>query len=55
MFQSDYRTAAFEVVKTSKDVAIHADLKTVVREEDIPFLAQSGFDDAYRPGNPKKT
>lgn len=25
------------------------------REEDLPFLAQSAYDDACRPGNPKDT
>ena len=27
----------------------------IVKEEDIPFLAQSAYDDACRPGNPKET
>ena len=26
-----------------------------VKPEDIPFLAQSAYDDACRPGNPKET
>ena len=26
-----------------------------VKKEDIPFLAQSAYDDACRPGNPKET
>ena len=30
-----------------------ADLKAIVKEEDIDFLAQSAMDDACRPGNPK--
>ena len=29
--------------------------KKIVKEEDIPFLAQSAYDDACRPGNPKET
>ena len=32
-----------------------ADLKEIVKKEDIPFLAQSAYDDACRPGNPKET
>ena len=39
----------------SKDVGIPADLKEIVKPEDIPFLAQSAYDDACRPGNPKDT
>ena len=31
------------------------DLKDIVKREDIPFLAQSAYDDACRPGNPKET
>ena len=27
----------------------------IVKKEDIPFLAQSAYDDACRPGNPKET
>ena len=30
-------------------------LKDIVKKEDIPFLAQSAYDDACRPGNPKET
>lgn len=37
------------------DVSISADLKEIVKEEDIPFLAQSAYDDACRPGNPRDT
>ena len=29
--------------------------KAIVKEEDIPFLAQSAYDDACRPGNPRET
>lgn len=39
----------------SQDVGIPADLKDIVKPEDIPFLAQSAYDDACRPGNPKET
>jgi len=56
MSQSEYRTAAIEAVKKlSNDVAIPKDLKAIVKKEDIPFLSQSAFDDACRPGNPKET
>ena len=56
MSQEEYRKAAVDAVKQlSKDVGIPADLKAIVKEEDIPFLAQSAYDDACRPGNPKET
>ena len=56
MSQEEYRKAAVDAVKKlSQDVGIPADLKEVVKEEDIPFLAQSAFDDACRPGNPRDT
>ena len=52
----DARKAAIEAVRQlSKDVGIPSDLKEIVKEEDIPFLAQSAYDDACRPGNPKDT
>ena len=50
------REAAINAVRQlSADVGIPADLKEIVKEEDIPFLAQSAFDDACRPGNPRDT
>ena len=50
------RQAAIEAVKKlSADVGIPADLKEIVKTEDIDFLAQSAFDDACRPGNPRET
>ncbi len=56
MSVDEYRKAAVDAVKQlSKDVGIPADLKEIVKEEDIPFLAQSAYDDACRPGNPKET
>lgn len=56
MSQEEYRKAAIDAVKQlSKDVGIPENLKEIVKEEDIPFLAQSAFDDACRPGNPKAT
>ncbi len=55
MTQEEYRKAAVDAVKKlSQDVGIPATLTEVgVKEEDIPFLAQSAMDDACRPGNPK--
>jgi lactaldehyde reductase len=54
MTQEEYRQAAIDAVKKlSSDVGIPQDLKAIVKESDIPFLAQSAMDDACRPGNPK--
>lgn len=56
MSQEEYRAAAIDAVKQlSMDVGIPANLKDIVKKEDIPFLAQSAYDDACRPGNPKET
>lgn len=56
MSQEEYRKAAIDAVKKlSVDVGIPEDLKEIVKKEDIAFLAQSAFDDACRPGNPKDT
>lgn len=56
MSQEEYRKAAIDAVKQlSVDVGIPADLKEIVKKKDIPFLAQSAYDDACRPGNPKET
>ncbi len=56
MSQEEYRKAAIDAVKQlSQDVGIPADLKEIVKTEDVPFLAQSAYDDACRPGNPKET
>jgi lactaldehyde reductase len=56
MSQEEYRKAAIDAVrKLSLDVGIPQDLKEIVKEEDIAFLAQSAYDDACRPGNPKET
>lgn len=52
----DARAAAVNAVRQlSKDVGIAENLKDIVKAEDIPFLAQSAFDDACRPGNPRDT
>lgn len=54
MSQEEYRKAAVEAVrKLSKDVGIPADLKEIVKAEDINFLAESAIADACTPGNPK--
>ena len=56
MSTEEYRAAAVAAVKQlSLDVGIPADLKEIVKAEDVPFLAQSAFDDACRPGNPRPT
>ena len=56
MSVDEYRKAAIDAVKQlSLDVGIPADLKDIVKAEDIPFLAQSAYDDACRPGNPRET
>jgi lactaldehyde reductase len=56
MSLEDARKAAIDAVKKlSMDVGIPADLKDIVKEEDIDFLSQSAFDDACRPGNPRDT
>lgn len=56
MSREEYRRAAVDAVKKlSKDVGIPDNLRDIVKKEDIPFLAQSAYDDACRPGNPKDT
>ena len=56
MSLDDARKAAIDAVKKlSADVGIPADLKDIVKPEDIDFLAQSAYDDACRPGNPRET
>ena len=55
MSQDEYRAAAINAVrKLSEDVGIPSKLEAL-KEEDLPFLAQSAYDDACRPGNPKDT
>ena len=54
MTQEEYRKAAVDAVKQlSADVGIPADLKEIVNEEDVQFLAESAVADACAPGNPK--
>ena len=56
MSQEEYRKAAIDAVKKlSADVGIPADLKEIVKPEDIQFLAESAYADACRPGNPRET
>lgn len=56
MTLDEARKAAVDAVKQlSKDVGIPADLKEIVKPEDVDFLAQSAYDDACRPGNPRET
>ncbi|MGM9574607.1 MAG: lactaldehyde reductase [Oscillospiraceae bacterium] len=56
MSHAEYRRAAIDAVKKlSQDVGIPADLKGIVKDEDIRFLAESAYADACRPGNPRET
>lgn len=56
MSVDEYRKAAIDAVKKlSIDINIPSNLIDIVKEEDIDFLAQSAYDDACRPGNPKET
>ena len=56
MTQEEYRKAAVDAVRQlSEDVGIQSTLKGVVKEEDIPALAESAYADACRPGNPRET
>lgn len=56
MSLDDARKAAVDAVrKLSQDVGIPADLSEIVKREDLDFLAQSAYDDACRPGNPRDT
>ena len=55
MDQETYRKAAVDAVrKLSVDVGIPQDLKAIVKEEDLQFLAESAFNDACAPGNPRE-
>ena len=56
MTQEEYRKAAVDAVKQlSKDVGIPADLKEIVKEEDLQFLSESALADTCCPGNPRDT
>ena len=43
------------VKQLSKDVGIPADLKGILKEEDVDFLTASAYADACCPGNPRDT
>ncbi len=50
------RKAAVDAVYAlNEKVGIPSNLKGILKEEDIQFLAESAFADACRPGNPKDT
>ena len=49
------RATIAAVRKLGADVGIPADLKEIVRDEDVQFLAESAFADACCPGNPRDT
>lgn len=54
MSQREYREAAIQAVKQlSLDVGIPQDLKGIVKEADIPTLADCAMKDACMPGNPR--
>lgn len=54
MSQAEYRKAAIDAVRQlSKDVGIPQDLKGIVKEADIPVLADCAMKDACMPGNPR--
>ncbi|MEG0593215.1 MAG: lactaldehyde reductase [Coprobacillus sp.] len=56
MSQEEYRQAAINAVKElSQDVGIPANLKDIVKVEDLDFLSESAYGDACRPGNPRDT
>ena len=47
------KAAIAAVEQLAKDVGIPPNLKGVLKEEDIQFLAESAYADACRPGNPR--
>ena len=56
MTLDEARKAAVDAVKKlSHDVGIPENLKDIVKPEDVDILAQSAYDDACRPGNPRET
>ena len=56
MTLDEARKAAVDAVKKlSHDVGIPENLKDIVKPKDVDFLAQSAYDDACRPGNPRET
>ena len=56
MSDEEAADAAVAAVKQlSADVGIPADLKAILKEEDVKFLSESAFADACCPGNPRDT
>lgn len=56
MSLDDARSACVKAVyDLAREVGIPKDLKAIIKEEDLDFLAQSAVDDACFPGNPRKT
>ncbi len=56
MSQDEYRAAACDAVQAlAARVGIPADLKGILKDEDVQFLAESAYADACRPGNPRDT
>ena len=50
------RKAAIDAVRQlASDVGIPVNLKGILHEEDVQFLAESAYADACRPGNPRDT
>ncbi|CAB1241643.1 L-1,2-propanediol oxidoreductase [Ruminococcaceae bacterium BL-6] len=49
------RAAVDAVKKLASDVGIPADLKAIVKPEDVQLLSESAYADACRPGNPRDT
>ena len=55
MTKEEYGKAAVDAVRQlSRDVGIPTSLAGIVKEEDIPELARSAYEDACRPGNPRE-
>ena len=57
MTQAEYRKAAIDAVRAAcpRTLASRSDLKGILKEEDVQFLAESAYADACRPGNPRDT
>ncbi len=56
MTTEEARNAAIDAVrKLASDVGIPGNLKGILKEEDVQFLAESAYADACRPGNPRDT
>ena len=56
MTTEEARNAAIDAVrKLASDVGIPGNLKGILKEEDVQFLAESAYADACRQGNPRDT